>query len=492
MIKKSLIIVVVISVLLLSSAAPVYQAKALDGGGSWAMAISYNLKEYGFDTVARVIARSLFQKTVVGIINKIQTGGRTGGPAFVQNWRNFQTNAQYRGEDVFRAILANTETCGYLGGGIKNIFGANRRLPLTGQNIRVGNFDPFTLRAKCTLPTGWDPVKYRQNFAANGGWEAWSRLLEPQNNYYGLLFMSLDEANRQRAVEESSDIYEATSGGGYTSIRGACQDQVVPGGGPTQPASARCTFLGEVFTPADLLGKSAASTIDRELGWLTSSDELSEVIIDITLALANRLTNLGSAKTRSDYASSPKVTQDTTTPRSIDQACANYCESSFNQDPTELDACLLDCEAIGPPGGSNGGGGGGVCTTCTCRGTGTADYTGDVRRAVNEVISDDPILAGLPNLARSSAGGVNARGDFQSAVVSKLESFGFRAISNALNGNDRPNTSFDLVALWQQSNDTTMERYDILASFNKKPTIGEAGQWLYTGDIPFVCYTGNL
>ena len=166
---------------------------AIINGVTAGSSTSLAVKEYVLDTIARAIARSLLNVAVSGIINKIQTGGRDGGPAFVQNWRNFQTDAQYRGENVFRSILASTTLCNYTSVGIKSLFGANQRVSSTGQNLRVNNFDPFSLRAACTMPSNFNLTNYQNDFAGNGGWNAWSRMLEPQNNFYGSLFISLDE-----------------------------------------------------------------------------------------------------------------------------------------------------------------------------------------------------------------------------------------------------------------------------------------------------------
>src|SRR3989344_9610345 len=300
---------------------------AIINGITAGSATSLTVKEYVLDPIARAIARTLFNAAVSGIINKIQTGGRNGGPAFVQNWRNFQTDAQYRGEDVFRNILASTPLCNYVSTGIKRVFGANRSMPSTGQNLRADNFDPFTLRAACTMPANFNLTNYQNDFSGNGGWNAWSRMLEPQNNYYGLLFGSLDESARQRALAQSSDVYEATSGSGYTSIRDGCQDQLAGTGvaGPSQPSQARCVFMGQVFTPGDLLGKSAASTIDNDLGWITSSDEISEVIIAIGTAIVNRMVNLATSSPSNDYNSAPKA--DTSNSDGF-FACINSCQKA--------------------------------------------------------------------------------------------------------------------------------------------------------------------
>lgn len=391
MIKKGIIILFVLGLAI----TPFLAVNASDFGGSWAQATAFITKEFGLDLVARGIARQLLNGLVSGLINKIQTGGSDGGPAFVQNWRNFQTDSQYRGENVFRSILSSATLCGYASGGIKSLFSAtgtsasgtsgtgtsgsgavctvsgdrsscpsgsinsctnpkcegsgvscnsNADCPLnpntrdyaqclgtcsgntnsaSGQNTRTGNFDPFALRSNCTMPPNFNPTSYQSDFSGNGGWSAWSRMLEPQNNYYGLLFGSLDEAARQRALEQSGDVNEAVGGSGYTSIRDTCAGE---------GANSKCVFMGKVFTPGDLLGKTAASTIDADLGWLVTSDELSEVIINIINASINRLANLAKSKVLDAYNNSPPAEDGKTD-------TFNQCSKACNGNQQ----CMLSC-----------------------------------------------------------------------------------------------------------------------------------------------------
>ena len=345
---RRVIPIILVLVLVLT---PTLSVRATDLGGSWAQATAYITKEFGLDLVARGIARNLLNELASGLIEKIQGGGRNGGPAFVQNWRNFQTDAQYRGENVFRSLLAGTKLCNYFSGDLKGLFGANQKINAPGQNLRVGNFDPFTLRANCTLPNNFNLTNYQNDFAGNGGWDAWSRLLEPQNNYYGTLFSSLDEANKQRALEESGDINEALAGSGYTSVRDSCVGE---------GAGAKCTFLGKVFTPGDLLGKTAASTIDADLQWLVSSDELSEVLINIVQASINRLSNLALTQVRRLYTDAPGSNDSKTD-------AFNQCSSGCGGDAQCLLQCSQNASELVPnpelpqpepePGSGNGSGG---------------------------------------------------------------------------------------------------------------------------------------
>src|SRR3989344_5374088 len=179
----------------------------------------YTGKESVQDLIARCGAREVLTAMGRNITNVARTGGRDGGPAWVRNWRNFRLDSQYRGEGIFKAMLASTNTCGYFADDMKGLFGARQRVPLTSIRTRTSDVDSYQVRAGCTLPSNFDYDDYKRDFSGNGGWGAWSRLLEPQNNFYGSLFQATDEMNRQRAIEKQASIDE-TGATGFTAVRG--------------------------------------------------------------------------------------------------------------------------------------------------------------------------------------------------------------------------------------------------------------------------------
>ena len=157
------------------------------------------------------------------MIESINGSGRTGrSPAYVLNWRKFLTDAQSRGEQVFRSVLGNTILCPH-NNGIKTLFGApTTPTNINNQGTRVNNLDPFTRRARCTMPAGWTLQAFERSFDANGGWEALERLANPENNYMGTLLMSVGELAAQRAIDASADQNESLSGQGFTATRARC------------------------------------------------------------------------------------------------------------------------------------------------------------------------------------------------------------------------------------------------------------------------------
>lgn len=326
--KKAIAVFILFSIVLGGVYIPAQKASA---GGVFGITFLnvQDLIQWIKKNVIRVLARKMLTMLTNSLIKKIQGGGRDGGAAFVRNWRNFITDSQYRGEDIFKTVLASTPVCNYLDKSIKDAFrvGDNQKISFRGNNVRVGDLDPFNLRAACTLPNSFDMAAYRNDFVGNGGWEAWSRLMEPQNNLYGLLAMARDELSKQRDLAKEADLAEVSAGSGYTSLRDGCQDirddteytcggessGTCPAGQQCEttdgqhyscqgtstvapPSNARCSFMGKVFTPADLLGKTAASTIDKEMGWLVNSQEIADIVVAILNAVIDRLGNLAESK----------------------------------------------------------------------------------------------------------------------------------------------------------------------------------------------------
>ena len=249
-------------------------------------------KETRQDLVARCTARGVFNSMVSNALNIIRTNGRDGGPTFIQNWRNFVTSSQYRGEDVFRVLLGNTQLCPDFGVILQNQFGVSTTggnfptIPL-GQNTRVGDLDPFARRARCTMPTGWSILNYTQDFINNGGWEALIRLAEPQNNPYGVFVMSLDELETQRGLEQELDVLE-TTGHGFTSRRGGNSTESCLLAG----ANGQCIVYNDVLTPGSILQQNVNNTFNQEYAWVTNTDELQEIIASLINQVLNRLLNL--------------------------------------------------------------------------------------------------------------------------------------------------------------------------------------------------------
>lgn len=238
-------------------------------------------KETGADIAARCLAREILSAITDRAGDIARTQGRDGGATWVQDWRSLNTESQTRGEGIFRAMLSTTKLCSYMSGDIKTLFGANSRVSLGKLNVRVGDFDPFTTKAACTLPKSFNMANYQKDFVNNGGWAAFAKLVEPQNNQYGLLSKSLDEVDKQRAAESSADEAEAIAGRGFLGTR-SC---VVKSNG-------KCIVYSKIKTPGSVIGGLVEDSNKAEIDWIVSADEISEVIASGIEILFNRMIDL--------------------------------------------------------------------------------------------------------------------------------------------------------------------------------------------------------
>lgn len=245
--------------------------------------IPFSIKEQVEDVVVRAGARRLQSELQKRVWAKIQRSGRDSlpgatGAAFVRDWREFLQGGQYRGEDVFRAILAdatvgqNATVCGYLRNPLSKVFGATSIIDkFIPSKYRVNSLQYFKIENRCTLPANFDVEAFKKDFN-RGGWEAFLKLTEPQNNIFGLYANSVSELEKQRGFEEGADKEEAAAGSGFTSRRTNCQ-----GRGP----SLRCVVLGDIQTPGEILQQTVQRSIDEDFSWITSADEFSELLANI-------------------------------------------------------------------------------------------------------------------------------------------------------------------------------------------------------------------
>lgn len=385
---------------------------------------AYSGKENIQDLIARCAAREILTKMGRDITNVARTGGRDGGPAFVRNWRNFETDAGYRGEEIFRNMLASTRLCDHFASNVKNLFGVQVKKNLGRINTRIGSFDSFQLEAGCTMPAGWSMDAYKQDFEGNGGWDAWNRLFEPQNNFYGVLLQSQDEANKQRALEKRTDINEALSNNGYTSIRGrnALDSCSVRG------ANGKCIVYKDIKTPGSLIAGAVIEGVATELQWVASTDELNELIATGIQVLVNRLFDLSNPE-EGDYI----VPGDPTV--------------SISPFPPPAPTCNAIEEDEGA----------------------TERYKNDVLTAINQFLNANPEVADSPN--DDAAMMVQ----YMEGVASILSGMGY-ASGRVINCNNNISSDSIYVGL---SGDLYGDYYDLTLSAGSGETIRNSAQALF-------------
>lgn len=244
-------------------------------------------KELEDDPGARKNAREHLTEMSKFIIGMIEAMGRKGDindtdqvNVFVQNWRNFTLESQYRGEDLWRGLLyfaANgneeLEIPPLLCDHIRNSEAFKSLLPRevddliqSGIKRRVNSLEEYLVASKCDSLVNDNFEIFINDFNAGGGWEMFKRLSQPQNNIFGAIGLAMDELERQRKVEEQSDIQEANSGSGYLGRR-ECLAL-----GP----SGQCVIWGNVILPADLAVETLGALINQNLAFIANTDEAGE------------------------------------------------------------------------------------------------------------------------------------------------------------------------------------------------------------------------
>ncbi len=314
------------------------QAGSDYGASTWAV--------YFKDVMIKAAAQTAFKVLSNKIISKIQTGGAGGKAAFVQDWIKFATQAQYQGESIFRAELTNSHLCSDFSNAIKGAFGVKStdKISIAGQNVRTDSLETYGLKTNCTMPSGFTTSNYQKDFAGNGGWQAFSRMLEPQNNYYGTLFSSLDEVAKQRNLSQSSAINNAVAGKGFTGLMGTCK---------TLGLGNVCNSFGDIKTPGSVLDQAAGDATSKgTTALLAGADGASIAVSALTTWALNKMFDLGGSSTND--STDVSITSEQRTSESYNQEFCTAADNISNEAKTYVKNNFPQAYRDFPPGtGSN-------------------------------------------------------------------------------------------------------------------------------------------
>lgn len=336
-------------------------------------------KEYELDPAQRELAGLNLNNMTDFIVTTLESMGRKGDindtgqlNLFVNNWRNFALEGQYRAEDLWRGLLyiaANGDPnapnpippilCRYIRE--SQAFNSLQPTQVDGlienvPNRRVDSLEEYLIATKCDPIVENNYDTFIQDFNEGGGWDMWERLLQPQNNIYGSLELANEELIKQRSIEEQSDLQEANSGSGYLGRR-----QCLALG-----QAGQCVIWSNVNIPADLAVETLGAVINQNLGWIVTTDEAGENPAQVNLV--------------------------------------ELIERIFGQ--------------IAPEGGGGGGGGG-----LTCAEKGLSDnYQADVKSAANKYLVLYPEIAN-----ESSSKNLAAVAQLRDGIITILIGQGFNA-----------------------------------------------------------------
>ncbi len=342
--------------------------------------IAYFLKEFIIYPLVRKLGNALENK-LLNKTNGLISGLTQKTPSFILSWRNFTLDSQARGNDIFLAVLADATLCPYLKTNLQQAFGADRAIgAFAGSEVKVGTATVFQQKtsipglpsfqnlANCTLSSNTNVDLFRKDFS-NGGWSAWNELIQPQNNFYGAYSLALGEQAKQIQTEKESSRDRSIAGQGFLGQQLGLTGGASPTGcvGASLPGVqrfstdtsgnltnvTRCAFVGKEVTPGQVLGRAAASALDKKLGRVGGATQVTDVILNLLTSVmssvSNRMLNFtGQNSYQAQPPSTPPWTNELNeTPvsetGSDPNACSGFCQG-------ELDSCRTNIVTICTPG----------------------------------------------------------------------------------------------------------------------------------------------
>ncbi|MBI2628288.1 MAG: chitobiase/beta-hexosaminidase C-terminal domain-containing protein [Candidatus Niyogibacteria bacterium] len=172
----------------------------------------------------------------------------------------------------------------------------------------------FAQKARCTLrDIGVNFDAFMDNFE-NGGWAAWIKISESQNNPYGYFLSAVNEKLAKETQKKLGLEKELTASGGFLSDKVcrkiSCQTRLKIAG--TQEAEYKeetgkwkedeipikdgtpCTCeKWETLTPGKTMADSLSKTVFKDVDWLNENSEWYNYVVAIGDAIVNRLTKEG-------------------------------------------------------------------------------------------------------------------------------------------------------------------------------------------------------
>jgi len=310
-------------------------------------AFMYFLKEFIIKPLVRKLANALENK-LVNSINGLVSGLIQKTPSFIQNWRNYTLDSQARGNDIFRSVLADARLCPYFKTNLQTAFGADKYIGfLSSANINktsISGLPSFRDLTNCTLPANLNIDTFKTDFVKGGGWDTWNKLIQPQNNFFGVYSLALGEQAMQMQTEKESARDYSIAGQGFLgqklgnggAIPNGCTGSTLAGG------AGRCIWFGKEVTPPKFLGDLSEKSLETKIGRVGYGQELTDVVFDLITAVINTLSNkILNFTGQSDYSAPPggntnfneAGATETSPPEYSDPAiiCRNACESDYNQ-----------------------------------------------------------------------------------------------------------------------------------------------------------------
>ncbi len=260
--KKILVSTIILSLLLLSSPQKTY-AQYVD--------VSNALKEYGLDSVAYMVAKTITRKLTQKTINWINSGFK-GNPGYITDPEQFFLDA---GDELASQFLSQA--------GINQLcspFKAQVRLAITKNYINDNNNN-----YSCTLSllqNNFD--SFTQDFT-QGGWQGWFEITQnQQNNPYGAYLAARNSLSLQVGNQIQTKSKEIDLGRGFLNLT-----RCPPGQETYIGAQRYCKVKEESVTPGVVIQDQITETLGSKWGELVSADEFNEIITALVSQLIEQV-----------------------------------------------------------------------------------------------------------------------------------------------------------------------------------------------------------
>lgn len=260
-----------------------------------------NLKEFVLDPLARAAAQTAVRSMMRSVINWANSGFE-GSPAFVTDLQN---NLQGLADFVADSFIDELGIRGYINSPFRDIVIRELR---DGYRRATGN-DIFFERNRYTLGQySDDPAAFYRGDISRGGLRAWIQgWVNPANNPYGALGQARQELDERiaRATSERRTQLEWSRGvlswcGSSTSNPRSVGDAV--DGKPTLPdadepdgpadlgpKNTGCAPGESVRTPGTVIHERITRTLNTDIDWLVSADEIDEMLGAVLQGLVNKM-----------------------------------------------------------------------------------------------------------------------------------------------------------------------------------------------------------
>ena len=216
-------------------------------------------------SLSKKCIRDAMLKTILDwIVDETITWVQNGGqPRYVTNWDTFLSDAFNVGVGEVVNGIGMGKLCQPFSFQLKLSL-----LPVPG----------FKNRIACTLDDIVANINDFYNDFRNGSWIAYEASWQPQNNYYGALYMTMDEAMTEGARQKEIAEKEAMSGQGYLPVK-KCVKKLED-----------ACLEWEIITPAPVVGHLTNRAAAADIDWAMSVQSWTAAL---TNAVINRVTKEG-------------------------------------------------------------------------------------------------------------------------------------------------------------------------------------------------------